>query len=348
MLVMPHPSKSSRESATCRLLRAGLLRTSMPGAQGHGRRLLAAPPWPYFTPEQAIHSQAAWEELPIAGRGCDGAAAPQSRHTSVPAVVHQPWLHGGALRWEHILGMLSVRYVLKPTRYRLYFDRTPTTSPTWRCACLIAHCVQHSAPTRVPGRPGQRLKMYHWPDVMRLQLLLRHGGIFVDHDAFVVKPLDDLRQCAAAPVIAGFEQVSAIETERKLNPGVLLAAPNATMLRLMLASWGHNYSTAWDWNCCSRSYAVHQANPGLAQVRADLGPLPRFRTKQEYQAHLRRARVVHATALSHRWRRQELRASGVLRAVRDIVLAAANTSVGESAELKACAARVSAYMDHTF
>ena len=221
--------------------------------------------------------------------------------------------------------------------------------------------------------------MYHWPDVMRLKLLLEHGGIFVDHDAFVVRTLDDLRQCAAAPVMAGFEQVSARATDRKLNPGVLLAAPNATMLRLLLASWGRNYSTAWDWNCCSRSYAIHLARPGLAQVRADLGhhsgvppppslmavyprpglaqvradlgPLPRFRTKQEYHQHLRRTRVVHATALSHRWRRQELRASGLLRAVRDIVLTAANaslTAAESDSVLQACAARVGAYVDHAF
>lgn len=132
---------------------------------------------------------------------------------------------------------------------------------------------------------------------------------------------------------------------------MLLAAPNATMLRLLLASWGRNYSTAWDWNCCSRSYAIHLARPGLAQVRADLGPLPRFRTKQEYHQHLRRTRVVHATALSHRWRRQELRASGLLRAVRDIVLTAANaslTAAESDSELQACAARVGAYVDHAF
>ena len=311
-----------------------------------GRRLLAAPPWPFFTPEQTRLSRPAWELPPIAGQGCSGQA---SSHASIPAVVHQPWLHGGALKWEHILGMLSVRYVLRPKRYKLYYDKAPAPSPTWRCACLIAHCVQHSAPTRVPGNTGKRLKMYHWPDVMRLQLLLKHGGVFVDHDAFVIRSLDDLLRCPEAPVMAGFEQVSASATDRKLNPGVMLAAPNATMLRLLLASWGRNYSTEWDWNCCSRSYAVHAAHPGLAQVRADLGPLPRFRTKQDYHDHLKRTRVVHATAISHRWRRQELRASGLLRAVRDIVLTAANTSMGEAEwELKACAARVGAYVDHTF
>ena len=87
------------------------------------------------------------------------------------------------------------------------------------------------------------------------------------HDAFVVRPLDDLRACAAAPVLAGFEQCSA--TLRKLNPGVLLAARRAPFLGLCLASWA-NYSTAWDDNCCARSYVIHSDHPGLAQARGVL------------------------------------------------------------------------------
>ena len=183
---------------------------------------------------------------------------------------------------------------------------------------------------------------------MRLQLLLRHGGIFVDHDAYVVRPFDELRRCAAAPVLAGFEQASPTPSERKLNPGVLLAARNASFLRLALASW-RDYSTAWDEICCSRSYQLHVAHPGLAQPRADLGPLPRFKTRDEYRQHLARTRVVHATALSHRWRRQELRAAGVLRAVRDVVLRAANASAArDTPEQRACALRASEAIDHAF
>ena len=164
------------------------------------------------------------------------------------------------------------------------------------------------------------------------------------HDAFVVRPLDDLRACAAAPVLAGFEQCSA--TLRKLNPGVLLAARRAPFLGLCLASWA-NYSTAWDDNCCARSYVIHSDHPGLAQVRADLGPLPRYRTKEEYHEHLSRTRVLHTTALSHRWRRQELRAAGVLRAVRDIIIRHVNAS-RPTPEAMVCAASASEAIDRAF
>ena len=101
-----------------------------------GRRLLPAPPWPYFTPEQAALSREAWAAPPT-----DGSCAARGR-IAIPNVVHQPWLHGGALKWEHILGMLSVRHVLRPERYLLYYDKAPADSATWRCACALARCVQ--------------------------------------------------------------------------------------------------------------------------------------------------------------------------------------------------------------
>ena len=102
--------------------------------------------------------------------------------------------------------------------------------------------------------------MYHWPDMMRLELLIQHGGIFLDHDAYVFRSLDELRRCCPpaesrvgntgcrpSPVVAGFEQ--APPTLRKLNPGVLLAERRSRFLRMCRAAW-QNYSTLWDYNCC--------------------------------------------------------------------------------------------------
>ena len=147
------------------------------------------------------------------------------------------------------------------------------------------------------------------------------------HDAFVVRPLDDLRACAAAPVLAGFEQCSA--TLRKLNPGVLLAARRAPFLGLCLASWA-NYSTAWDDNCCARSYVIHSDHPGLAQARADLGPLPRYRSRALYDAHLGAAPLAHLSAFRHPWRLKDIMNMRHLEAVWARVGAALNASGGAS------------------
>ena len=104
-------------------------------------------------------------------------------------------------------------------------------------------------------------------EMMRYDLLLEYGGIFLDHDAYALRPLDSLRACCAPPpesasptaattaataacgmpaaVVTGFEQEPNM---RKLNPGALMAERNASFLRAWRASW-HDYRPEWDYNC---------------------------------------------------------------------------------------------------
>ena len=89
-----------------------------------------------------------------------------------------------------------------------------------------------------------------------------------------------------------------------------------------------NYTPAWDFNCCIHSYALHEQHWRTLRthLRADLGPLPRYRTEAEYDEHLARARVVHVTALSQPWRKRDSRRFGIMRKVANLVLGRANAS----------------------
>jgi hypothetical protein len=76
------------------------------------------------------------------------------------------------------------------------------------------------------------------------------------------------------------------------------------------------------------SYRLHAAlgSSLRSHLRADLGPLPRYATEVEYEAHLQRARVVHVTALSQPWRRRDSRRFGIMEKVSEIVVRRANAS----------------------
>ncbi|KAL1527100.1 hypothetical protein AB1Y20_015783 [Prymnesium parvum] len=237
--------------------------------------------------------------------------------------------------------MVSVRWTVQPENYVLYYDRKPPPSPQWRCACqhIATRCVRASPPVYVPGT-HRLLKLMHRPDMMRLELLIKHGGIFLDHDAYVFRSLERLRRCcppderpptgarvscAAAPVVAGFEQATPVL--RKLNPGVLLAERNSPFLQMIRASW-QNYSVLWDYNCCEAAYKLHEQHPEFrAHLRADIGPLPRYASQRQYDEHLAQATVVHVTALSKAWRQRDLRKFGVMRAIAAHVISLANRSV---------------------
>jgi len=230
--------------------------------------------------------------------------------------------------------MLAARFVIQPERYVLYYDKLPKVSPPqWKCACAIAtSCEQRRPSVSVPLRRGRRVRMGHWPEIMRYDVLLENGGIFLDHDSYALQPLDDVRQCCAddrcsepAALIAGFEQEERI---RKLNPGTLMAEVNAEFLQVWRASWFNYSAQDWDYNCCQVSFRLHEAlgTQLRSRLHADLGPLPRYRSEPEYDRHLARAKVVHVTALSQSWRRKDSDAFGIMHKVSSIVLRRANAS----------------------
>ena len=246
---------------------------------------------------------------------------------SVPDSVHQTWLGGGEMQWPHIMQMASVRYVHSPALYTLWFDKEPPSNATWQCACTLAdNCVQRRTPKFVPRRRAQWLRMAHRSDIMRLELLIEHGGIYLDHDAYVLRSLGPLRRCATGKtqtVIAGFEQAGEERSQRKLNNGVLIAARNATFLHHYWASWSDYRPEVWDYNGCIRAFELYEKFPGMAALRADIGPLPRYRTQVEYDEHLRKAYVVHMTGMSRKYRAREMGAFGVRRAAHERVFLAA-------------------------
>ena len=132
-------------------------------------------------------------------------AATIGHPAGIPNVAHQIWLGGGTLRWEHILSMLAIRFVLRPERYVLHFDIAPKASAEWECACSLASCVQTNAPRFVHGK--RLLEVEHRSDVLRLDLLTQQGGLYIDHDAFVVShdSLHEMRRSCGAPLIAGHQ-----------------------------------------------------------------------------------------------------------------------------------------------
>ena len=84
--------------------------------------------------------------------------------------------------------MLSVRLAVQPKHFYLYYDILPSTSDHWVCACTLAKCVQKASRRRIFGQPIRFPQ--HKSDLMRIDLLDMHGGMYLDHDTFVLRALD--------------------------------------------------------------------------------------------------------------------------------------------------------------
>ena len=309
------------------MARHGVNAWSKLGLQQKGGRMPppTTTPWKPCNPCECTCSRRS--DHPFNRAGCIGmrpartACTPAASGTAtIPNTVHQIWLGGGELKWEYLLSMLAIRFILRPERFILHYDTQPSESPQWTCACSLAECKRTIAPRRVFGKKLSRVQ--HQSDVLRLDILAEHGGVYLDHDAFVLKPeaLHRLRGCAA-PLIAGhqMEQVRTNATvERRMNNGVMLAAPNATMLHLWRESYRGYRGGSWDFNSCELPLLLHEADPALAHLTPDLAPLPR--DPRAHDAHFGAAPIIHITGLLSKWWNRVLNRCAVVSRLLRLVL----------------------------
>ena len=255
----------------------------------------------------------------------------------IPNRAHMVWLNGGAMSWVHLLSMLSVVSIARPLRFELHYDVAPPESPQWKCACMLAHCIQVA---HVVTLNGQAVDGAHRSDIMRFEVLARAGGLYVDFDAFVLKSLDAIRCASQAQAVAGLEHFSATIT--KVNNGVLLAAPNSTFLRL----WKESYrdwrpSEPYDYRCCVASWDLYLRHRDLVEVTTDLGPFPYHGEHVcGYAGDLDQSAVAHITGLSNApWRQRTVRECGLLQSILSRVQSAAER-MGLQRESRRCAQRI--------
>jgi len=94
---------------------------------------------------------------------------------------------------------------------------------------------------------GQRLSStYHATDVARILVLSREGGVALDLDTFVVKPLRSFYYSGTGPVVndcvLGWPEGQFIGTQ------VIVARPNSYFLRLWLLTYKDYRPSAWYYN----------------------------------------------------------------------------------------------------
>ena len=75
----------------------------------------------------------------------------------------------------------------------------------------------------------------HIGDVLRLEILAEHGGIYTDLDVIIVNSVDSLRHHSA---LIGRESLI------QVNSGIILSEPNGTFVRLWLDSYSSDYEAS--------------------------------------------------------------------------------------------------------
>jgi hypothetical protein len=187
------------------------------------------------------------------------------------------------------LSIVSAFHIQRPEKILLHCH-TPPHGPWWEATVrlcgptLSVHLVPalHS----IFGRP---LAHYaHKSDVVRLQALLAHGGIYLDLDIILTQNLDALRifpTLLAEESIApgalnlvthtlgdGYGDLSSrARGVSGLANAVILAVPQSPFLQRWYDAYRSFDGTQWDYHSCKLPLLLHQSHPGEAVTLAASG-----------------------------------------------------------------------------
>ncbi|XP_064619665.1 uncharacterized protein LOC135483079 [Lineus longissimus] len=194
----------------------------------------------------------------------------------VPNIQHYAWYSNYKanktnLRFHHYMSILSSQKFNKPNCVYFWYEDEPT-GKLWDLVkrnvrnLILVHRV---GPTSIYGRKVNVPE--HKSDVVRLEAVIKYGGIYTDLDVMILKPFTDLR---VYDVTMGYE--SSGKGNTALCNGIMVTKPNATFLQI----WHDKYRTFDDSNWGHHSVALPailaKAHPNLIHTEKDTLNRPNY------------------------------------------------------------------------
>eukprot|EP00947_MAST-08B_sp_MAST-8B-sp1_P000871 g871.t1 len=136
------------------------------------------------------------------------------------------------LHFYHFLNVLSIQVFMRPDRIYLHHHRLPTGFWFELMRPLLT-LIKARQVDQIFGRPIEHYA--HQSDIVRLEVLMRMGGIYFDFDVIVLKSFDPLRRF---PFVLG-KQEDFNGSPRGLCNAVIMSRPNAVFVR----TWYEHYRT---------------------------------------------------------------------------------------------------------
>ncbi|KZT54890.1 glycosyltransferase family 32 protein [Calocera cornea HHB12733] len=218
---------------------------------------------PFYVPPSLFPSPNLPKDLPpLPPLAVNTSAFPApTKGNQVPPIVHTIYHLSGdrppPLPYFHYLALRSALLSLKPRLMLMHHHHSsPPHGPYWD---LLAPHITLSPLTPPTEVYGHRLTHFaHKADVLRLQLLIAFGGIYVDIDTYVLRNFDRAG-LMTQDVVLGME-MSPDSRRTALEPGglcnaVIVARPEAPFLQRWLATYesfdgsvwaGHSVAKPWE------------------------------------------------------------------------------------------------------
>jgi hypothetical protein len=157
----------------------------------------------------------------------------------------------------HYVSILSVHKIHKPDKIMFHCDVIPRDSWWLKANHDFNLTVVHHQPRKdIFGKKSQHIE--HIADVARLEVLLKYGGIYIDCDVIIVRPLHVFRQYSAT---------IGKSREYIFSASTIISEPNSTFIRMWYDTYKRNFKPKeWFYNSGIVPYKLYMKHPDLIHV----------------------------------------------------------------------------------
>ena len=197
---------------------------------------------------------------------------PKRSFPPIPKIVHYTWFGGGAMTYAMYLSFKSTLKFVNPKKVFIYVD-SYNLGPYFEAMknSSLVTVVYYGTPRTIFQRPLK--KPSHVSDYVRTDALLRHGGIYLDWDAFWLKPADDLLTLGYE-TIATFDHFMKVGSRRDfpdvINMGVVLARPGSRFIALWQDSFHKYIGNPDTFHAVEMVYKIYEDHPDLLYIEKRL------------------------------------------------------------------------------
>lgn len=170
----------------------------------------------------------------------------------IPNTLHYVYINERPWQLHHFLSVKSALINGQLDKINIWLDSEPS-GEWWDKTKPLVDVFKIDAPTEIFGKPIK--EPAHKSDVLRLQILQNHGGIYVDTDVIFVKPFKDLLN---NKFVLGEQGPNGCEG---LCPATILSEKNSKFCQLWLDGFRDNF---YGGPVGSPTWCIHSVNLPLA------------------------------------------------------------------------------------
>ena len=183
-----------------------------------------------------------------------------------PNIAHVVWLGGGKMDFLFYMSVMSMLHVGRVDKVYihgeapsgLYWDRIkdhPNITVVYRSQGVSVYGIHVAV-------------LEHKSDVARVDILSKHGGLYMDEDAIMTRPLD--RHIRAFDAVIGVDPAENPSFPLELMNGVMIGKARAPFWKHYMESMKGYRDDQWVWNSNIKPYKIKERLPRELMIEPHL------------------------------------------------------------------------------